>query len=195
MKFRMLTAALIVGALMVQSPASAAPRAASVTALAQTTTWTGTTAAGANTSFFATAGTCNTVDARTYCDDTLVKLDVLKTDALTQLKFRIAGFGKPTDDFDLRVYRSDEFGTVGTYLQAPRGDIADSSPLGTSDPRHTGPNDFETKIVSDVLPGEYYLIRVVYFAVAQSNYTGSVQVLNLPPQPEPTPTPTPTPTP
>jgi hypothetical protein len=193
MKFRMLTAALVVSALMIQWPASAAPRAASVTALAQTTTWTGATADGANTSFFATSGTCNTVDARTYCDDTLVKLDVLKTDALTQLKFRIADFGKPVDDFDLRVYRSDEYGTVGAYLGSPTGDVTTTSPLGTDDPRNTFMGDFETKVISDVEPGEYFLVRVVYFTVVQSNYKGSVQILNLPPQPEPTPTPTPTP--
>ena len=192
MKFRILTAALLVGAIMIQSPASAAPRAASVTALAPTTTWTGATTTGANATWFAGVGAkCNSVETQSYCDDTLVKLDVLKTDAQTQLKFRIADFGKPTDDFDLRVYRSDEYGSVGTYLGSPRGDVADTSPLDTLDPRHTGPNDFETKIVSDVQPGEYYLIRVVYFAVAQSNYKGSVQILNLPPQPEPTPTPTP----
>ena len=191
MKLRILTAALIAGALMIQSPASAAPRAASVTALAQTTTWTGATTTGANTSFFATAGTCNSVDAQSYCDDTLVKLDVLKTDAMTQLKFRIADFGKPTDDFDIRVYTSDQYGSVGTYLGSPRGDVADTSPLDTNDPRHTGPGDFETKLVSNVLPGDYYLIRVVYFAIAQSNYKGSVQILNLPPQDEPTPAPAP----
>ena len=192
MKLRAFLTALIVAALAFQGPASAAPaRTTSVTALAQTATWTGATADGANVTFLpVVTDACNTVDARSYCDDTLVKVDVLATDATTQLKFRIADFGKAVDDFDLRVYRSNAAGTRGQYLGAPDGDIASSSPLGADDPRHTFAGDPETKVVNGVVPGEYYLVRVVYFAVASSNYKGSAQLLNLPPQPEPAPTPT-----
>ena len=194
MKLRTLIAALFVGALSMQWPAAAAPaRTNSVTALEPTAVWAGMKTSGANTSFLtslAKPAACST-NPETYCDDTLVKLDVLNTDAQTRLKFRIADFGKPTDDFDLRVYRSDASGTVGAYLGSPVGDVASTSPLGSDDPRYTGPGDFETKIVSGVAPGDYYLIRVVYFAVADSTYKGSVTIEGLPPQPEPTPTPTP----
>lgn len=195
MNYRMIAVAVLVAALALTSSASAAPRAGAVSALQQTHTWTGATASGANTTWFGDfatkGGTCNSAGATTYCDDTLIKLDVLKTSGATQLKFRIQDFGKATDDFDLRVHRSDEYGTVGPYLGSPAGDIAMTSPLGSDDPRHTFIGDFETKVISDVRPGDYYLVRVVYFAVAESNYKGSVQILNLPPQPDPTPTPPP----
>lgn len=187
MKFRAAIAVVCISAFVMALPASAAPaRTDSLSATEQTRTWTGATANGANVTWFPHSliggGTCN-ADPRTYCDETLIKVDVLKTDNKTTLKFRIDGFGKPTDDFDLRVYSSNAAGEPVTYLGSPTGDVAATSPLGADDPRHTGPGDFETKIATGVKPGSYYLVQVVYFSVASSSYKGTVEMSKLPVQP------------
>lgn len=159
--------------------------------------WEGLELSGANTSFFldglATTGSCADTDATDYCDTTLVQVDpdlVLGT-AKPTLTFRIEGF-RPVDDFDLRVYESNAAGEARTYLGSPESDNEKTSPLGDLDLRNTGAGDFETKVVTGVKPGRYYLVEVVYFAVAQGSYTGKATLTGVPAQPEPEPTATPT---
>ena len=181
-------------ALIPAVPASAAPREAAVNKDTLKTTWTGATTSGANASWFGDfvtdGGTCNSTEATAYCDETLVKVDIRKTKSNTQLKLRIDQFGKPSDDFDLRVYESNANGDRITYLGSPAGEVCETSPLGCDDPRNTAAGDFETKIISNIKACQYYLVQVVYFAVVESNYRGSAELLNLPPQPaddDPTP--------
>lgn len=170
-------------------PASAAPadREGAVSAGELAYSWTGQTANGANVSFFGASvtdepGSCASTDARTMCDETLIKVDALATKG-AQLTFRIEGFGTPVDDFDLRVYSSNAQGDPVSHLGSPASDNAATSPLGANDPRNTGAGDFETVTVTSPRAGGYYLVQVVYFAVPSSSYKGSATLSKLPPQP------------
>src|SRR4051794_8709941 len=170
--------AFILGALVavaVLAPAAqAAPRKATVTPTAPAK-WTGKTATGFNATWFTdsvrASGQCGS-DATNYFDDTLVKFTGTPSGD-SFLKFRIDGF-QPFSDFDLRVYRSDPSGEPIEYLGSPTGDITTTSPLGANDPRATAAGDYETKSADFALPGDYYLVRVVYFTVASDSYKGSV---------------------
>lgn len=177
-------------ALAAPGASAAADRAVSVTHEAPKATWSGATASGLNTSYFldgtATTGACGK-DQQTYCDSTLVKIDSL-VDKGAKLTVRMDGF-TPVSDFDLRVYQSNDKGERLTYLGSPTGDVAAGSPAGSSDPRHTGPGDFESKEATSVKTGQYYLVDVVYFAVANDKYNGTVTVTKTLPNPAPAPAP------
>ena len=169
--------------------ASAAPadQQGAVSAKKKAYSWTGQTGSGANVSFFGESltgesGSCASTSPATMCDETLVKVDVRDT-AGAKLTFRIQGFSKASDDFDLRVYTSNAKGVPLKHLGSPTGDVAGSSPLGELDPRHTAAGDFETVTVSTPESGGYYLVQVVYFAVANSSYKGSATLSGLPKQP------------
>lgn len=101
------------------------------------------------------------------------------------LTVRIEGFG-PTDDYDLRVYASDAQGTAQANLGSPDSDVQAGSPLPI-DPRATSLGDYETKVVPNAKAGPYYLVEVVYFAVADgTSYTGKATLSKVPAQPAPT---------
>lgn len=153
--------------------------------------WAGETRSGANTSWFldgtATEGTCSDADERTFCDTTLIEIDealVFGTSKPT-LTIRMEGF-RAVDDFDLRVWESNAAGDARTYLGSPESDNAKTSPLADLDLRNTGPGDYETKTITNVKPGRYYLVEVVYFATAEGSYTGKATLSGVPAQPEPT---------
>lgn len=153
--------------------------------------WTGATGAGLNTSFFLGGtgpipdGAC-AKDPNTMCEQTLVHVTGEGIGEGT-VTFRIDNF-TPASDFDLRVYESDASGEPGTDLTDPHGDVADSSPLGDADPRHTSAGDFETTPVDlgaylDGTGGpldQYFLVEVPYFIVAQDSYDGHVKLDTLP---------------
>lgn len=189
-----LTVAAVSGlaALAVAAPAaSAAPdRTVSVTHEAPKASYTGATGNGANVSYFldgtATKGACGKTD-QDRCDSTLVRIDSL-VEKSAKLKVLMNGFA-PVSDFDLRVYASNDKGERLSYLGSPDSETAKTSPLGTSDPRATSAGDFESKEISGVKTNQYYLIEVVYFAVANDKYTGTVEVTKTLPTPAPAPAP------
>ncbi len=159
--------------------------------------WEGSEGSGLNTSWFldgtATTGSCADTDEMSRCDSTLIAIDpdlVFDAKKPSTLTFRIEGFG-PTDDYDLRVYESDENGKVGTYLGSPASDAQSTSPLPI-DPRATSVGDYET-VTTSVRPttkAKYYLVEVVYFAVADgTTYTGKATLSKVPAQPAPEPAP------
>lgn len=155
--------------------------------------WTGSEGSGLNTSWFldgtATTGSCADADEQSRCDSTLVQVDpdLVLAKSGVPLTFRIEGFD-PTDDYDLRVYASDAQGTARTYLGSPDSDAQAGSPLPI-DPRATSFGDYETKVVPNARAGQYYLVEVVYFAVADgTSYTGRATLSKVPDQPEPAPT-------
>lgn len=190
-----LAAVTAAAALTLLAPgASAAPdRTASLTrgeTPTSSVSWTSAPNSGANTSWFldglATTGECGK-DLDSYCDNTLIKLDVTKISPSTTLTFRIQDFNQATD-IDLRVYESDRNGAAIRYLGAPVGDASKGSPLGTSDPRNTFSGDAETKELKneDIVAGGYYLVQAVHFTAAQATYKGIVTATNLP-APDPLP--------
>jgi hypothetical protein len=159
---------------MAAPAAQAAPRKATVTPTAKAA-WNGTTAVGLNGTWFTDSlrpsGACGK-DTQNYCDDTLVHFTSTTAPADSYLTFRIDGF-QPVSDFDLRVYLADSTGEPIEYLGSPTGDVTKTSPAGSDDPRNTWIGDYESKTVN-ALPGDYYLVRVVYFTVANDAYKGSV---------------------
>jgi hypothetical protein len=174
------------------APAGAATdNSVAVTPAAPTADWTGAVGSGLNTSFFLGGtgpipdGAC-AKDPNTMCESTLVHVTGDGIGA-GSVKFRIDGF-QPVSDFDLRVYTSDATGAPDDDLTAPHGDVADSSPLGTDDPRHSSAGDFETTIVDlgTYLDGEggpvdqYFLVEVPYFIVAEDSYKGHVTLTTEP---------------
>ena len=160
--------------------------------------WDGATASGLNTSWFLDSevggGSCGDTDERSFCDSTLVQVDpelFVDPKKRPTLTFRIEGF-RQVDDFDLRVYRSNADGEAREYLGSPDSDVQKTSPLPI-DPRATSVGDFESKVVTGVRPGDFYLVEVVYFAAAQATYDGLATLKGVPVQPAPEPTPTPSP--
>lgn len=177
-------------ALALAAPAAqAAPdRTLTLTHAAPEATFTSAPASGLNTSFFldgtATTGACGKTDAN-RCEETLVFVD---SDFLTspRITFRMEGFSAASD-FDLRVYRSNEKGEALEKLGRPESDAVATSPLGSLDPRSTGPGDFETTPLTGVKRGQHYLMQVVYFAVANDKYTGKITLSKTKADPEPAP--------
>ncbi|MCW2992046.1 MAG: hypothetical protein JWM73_2640 [Solirubrobacterales bacterium] len=178
--------------LALAAPAVAAPdRSVAIDPAAPAVSWDGAAGTGLNTSFFldgtapGQTGTC-AKDPNTMCETTLVHVTGDDIGA-GSVKFRIDGF-QPISDFDLRVYTSDETGAPGDDISDPHGDVADSSPLGTSDPRHTSAGDYETTTIDlgEYLDGAggpldaYFLVEVPYFIVAQDTYAGHATLTSTP---------------
>jgi hypothetical protein len=187
--------AALLGLAVSAAAASAAPRAVEATPTTAAK-WDGVKTTGANVSWFTDSlrpsGKCDTAGPTSYCDDILVHFTAAELAEGAALKFRIEGFDPLPSDFDLRVYRSDATGEAGEYLDSPEGDFAsgpyptDGSPLAPVGEvlfpnLETSSSDFETKIVdlADTVDEEtgasdaYFLVRVVYFAVADGTYKGS----------------------
>lgn len=179
--------------------AMAAPRTATVTPESAVATWDGARANGANVSWFTDSlrpsGVCDTTDARSYCDDTLVHFTADELVEGAQLQVRIEDFDSIASDFDLRVYTSNVEGEAVEYLGSPDGDFNSDHPTDGTQLAPVGDaafpllgtslTDFETKVVdlaptaveNSVAANGYFLVRVVYFAAANSKYEGSATYL------------------
>jgi hypothetical protein len=196
MRLRLLASFAGLAVLALAAPAAqAAPRAATIGPDALTASWDGATATGLNVTWFTDSvrktGKCGSTQ-QDYCDDTLVHVtagpgNVFADDA--SLKFRIADYAPALSDFDLRVYEADETGTPLGYAGSPTSETSESSPLGGDDPRNTSVGDFEYKTVTPVGADAYYLVRVVYFTVAQGTYKGTATLSANPGVPAPAPEP------
>lgn len=136
-------------------------RQVTVTPESSPVTWDGTQATGANVNYDAAAGEpCGKTPAD-YCDLTLVRVDVPadyweKTSG--GVEFALSGYTpNPTSDFDLYVFESDASGKRGKQVGSSAG----------------VPGEEERTTVAKA--SGYYLVQVVYFAVTQSSYTGSLE--------------------
>lgn len=185
--------------LAVAAPSASAELRTKTVTPTEPATWDGATANGANTSWLLNSltkkGVCDTAGPTSYCDDTLVHVTAEELAEGSQLKVRIDGFSPELSDFDLRVYASDQAGEPYEYLGSPEGDhngnLGDGTPAaGTvvhpflTDPRHTWFGDYETKMVDlsgyvdekGALTDAHFLVRIVYFTVANGSYEGSATV-------------------
>jgi hypothetical protein len=150
-------------------PASAAPtRTVELTAASPQSSWTGARATGVATSPFLPkllAQPCGE-DPLQHCEQTLVRVDVPRTDPTTALTVRVQDFGRAVDDFDLYVFESDGAGRRGRLAGRSTSDAA-----------------VETATIVDVDPGDHYLVEVLYRTVVASDHRGVVTLSGLPPQP------------
>lgn len=182
MRLRLLAPFAALALLAASAPsASAAARTVTLGPGAATATWTGAKASGLNVSWFTDSinksGRCGS-SLQDYCDETLIHLTAGPAGFSpgAQASFRIEGFSPQASDFDLRVYESDASGALGTYLGSPTSDNAGSSKLGDLDPRNTWIGDYETVGAVPFGTDAYYLMRVVYFTVADGTYQGKVRL-------------------
>ena len=154
----------------VQAIAQADPpsRTITITASDPSEDWTGDTATGANTEYDSASGEpCVDTDQvppahPEYCDLTLVNVNLPSTfwgPKSGGLEVRLDNY-KPVagSDFDLYIYRSNANGDRGAF-------VASSADL---------PGAPENTTITE--PRGYYLIQVVYFAVAESNYDGHLEL-------------------
>lgn len=147
--------------------------------------WSPAPASGLNTSFFLDGfgplkGSCGK-DVSNYCDQTLVHVTGnILTQPTLSVKFRIDGFNPQASDFDLRIYDADADGNLFGKIGSPQSDAAQSSPLGSNDPRSTAIGDYETTVIDlngyeDPATGAvdaYFVVLVPYFTVANGTFTG-----------------------
>jgi hypothetical protein len=154
---RGLVAAVIVGALVLVGQASGVtPDHTGTVAPATPFTWEGTQATGANLDYSAQTGEPCGKTFQDYCDVTLLNVNVAPSFWDTRgggVQITINNYTPDAaTDFDLYVYKSDANGT--------RGALVGSSPNVPSLP--------ESRTISNA--SGYYLVQVVYFAVAASKY-------------------------
>jgi hypothetical protein len=146
-----------------------------------TYTWEGSTALGLNLLYWGdpTGGNATFAcgDATdNYCDTILleysnpltqVDIDTGKTKRTKSTTITVNNFGPvpdPVTDFDLIIFESDAQGTRGT-------EIARSGDFG---PQQGGDESVGASIVTTLAePSKFVLVEVVYFAVANSKYTGT----------------------
>jgi hypothetical protein len=162
---------------LIPAAALAAPdRSLVLTGAGPKLSWDGASASGANTSFNLVEGECGKAQ-NNYCEESLVFLNTNNASGVT-LKAVMDGFSQ-TNDFDLKVYKSNAAGAAeGDEIGERSTVVSDTSPLGTDDPRYTGPGDFETVTVAGAKG--YFLIRVIYFAVNNGAYKGTVEITGAP---------------
>lgn len=173
---RSLLAAVLAATLLAAPAAQAAPdRAVTLSAVEPVASWSGAAKTAFNTTFYMASTTGRAACGKTaqdFCEDTLVRIDPELAGA-KKLAVRLDGFSQASD-FDLRVYASNATGDALNDLGSPQGEVTQTSPLGTLDPRATAHGDFETKDLTGVKAGQHYLVRIVYFAVADEGYRGTV---------------------
>jgi hypothetical protein len=122
--------------------------------------WDGTLAPGANQTYDeASASPCNQVPSATgQCDVTLLNVNVTPafwTSLGGGVQISLSDFTVPTSDFDMYVYKSDADGNLGPLVGSSAG----------------LPGEDESTSIKEATG--YYLIVVVYFAVAPaSSYAG-----------------------
>ncbi len=129
--------------------------------------WVGDTATGANVNYDFSAGEpCTDTDGGAdpeYCDLTLLHVDLSSNPDLWSprtggVEIRLDEYSPEANDFDLQVFESDANGTKGRLLGSSGG------PAGAH----------ERTTIKE--PDGYYLIQVVYFAVANGSYRGTVEL-------------------
>jgi len=168
---RGLVAAVIVGALVLVGQASGVtPDHVGTVEPATPFTWEGTQATGASLDYSAQTGEPCGKTLQDYCDVTLLNVNVAPSYWDTRgggVQISIGNYTPDAaSDFDLYVYKSDANGT--------RGVLVGSSPNVPSLP--------ESTTISNA--SGYYLVQVVYFAVAASKYSGEAKFVTrskLPP--------------
>lgn len=143
-----------------QAQSAAPDRTVTVTPSKSPVEWEGAQATGANTQYDA-GEPCGKTPAD-YCDVTLVHVDVpadyWETTAGGGVEFALGDFSpNPSSDFDMYVYESDARGR--------RGKLVGSS---------TGIPGAEERTTITKAEG-HYRVQVVYYAVTQSGYTGSLR--------------------
>ena len=123
--------------------------------------WDGPVATGLNTDYDSqTAGPCGKTEAN-YCDDTLVKVEIPEGSKANVEVDLFDYFPNPASDFDLYVYESN---AAGQPLK-----LVDFDGSAPAVPEFVG---FPAK-------AGHYLVRVVYFAVTASRYSGEARMTNL----------------
>ena len=134
-------------------------------------TWQGTAATGSNV-YVAYPSRCSSQDPKARCEHVLVEMTNPPADgapsATATATVTIDQFGpvpEPFTDLDLMVYESDELGTLGPFVgESVRW-------LGTTPRGEQVTFELQT---SAERPSRFYLVRVIYFASAESGYRGSV---------------------
>jgi hypothetical protein len=129
--------------------------------------WSGDTATGANVNYnFSTGEPCTDTNGGAdpeYCDVRLLHVDLTSAPDFWGpqtggVEIRLDQYDPEASDFDLQVFASDEHGTKGRLLGSS----------GAS----AGANESTT--IKE--PDGYYLIQVVYFAVTNGTYRGTVEL-------------------
>jgi hypothetical protein len=149
-----------------------------------TYTWEGSTALGLNLLYWGdpvTGGNATSEcgdDTDNYCETVLfefsnpltqAEIDAGKTFKNKNATITVNNFGPvpdPVTDFDLILFESDAQGTRGESL-------GQSAAFG---PDQSGDESFSTPIRTTVTqPSKFVLAEIIYFAVANSKYTGTAQ--------------------
>jgi uncharacterized repeat protein (TIGR01451 family) len=157
-------AVTVLSILLSASIARAAPDRTGTVTPSSPFTWDGALASGANVTYSSQTGEpCGKTPAD-YCDVTLLNVNVDPSYWTTHgggVQISIGNYRPDTaSDFDLYVYKSDASGTRG-QLVGSSGDVA-GRPERTTVANASG----------------YYLIQVVYFAVAASQYSGRAEFVS-----------------
>jgi hypothetical protein len=168
------------------APASAAPDKTGTAAPGAPFKWAGTQATGLNVGYFLIDPVCSH-QPHQYCETVLVEFNLPVTDlpapGATPQTVQVDGTGRvtignyapfPLSDFDLVAFASDAAGTKGEEL--------DSSGELAGDPEEVAVPITSTATVNpdgSVVRNEstWVLLEVVYFAVPQSNYQGTAEIV------------------
>jgi hypothetical protein len=190
--FFALAVVVSLGFIAPSSALAAADRTVKVTGAAPTAAWDGAAAIGLNQTFtlqeILGLGMCGK-EAINYCEDTVVDVNAGGSTS-AKLKVTVGGFAAvlppppvPASVFDVFIYKSDAAGKVGDFV-------------GTG-----GEGAGTPEVVTVDKASGFYLVRVVYYAVLEAGYTGTVELIGatvprvlpgtVPPPPGSSPSPTP----
>jgi hypothetical protein len=142
-------------------------RAVLITPASGPQTWDGDTATGTNVNYDFSAGEpCTDTDGGAdpeYCDITLLHVDLSSSPDFWGPKtggveIRLDEYSPEASDFDLQVFASDANGTKGRLVGSSGGSAG----------------AHERTTIKE--PDGYYLIQVVYFAVTNGTYRGTVEL-------------------
>jgi hypothetical protein len=168
------------------APASAAPDKSGTAAPGAPFKWSGTAATGLNVGYFLIDPVCSH-QPHQYCETVLVEFNLPVTNlpppGPTPQTVQADGTGKasigsyapfPLSDFDLVAFASDAAGTKGEEL--------DTSGEPAGDPEEVAVPITSTATVNpdgSVVRNEstWVLLEVVYFAVPQSSYQGTAEIV------------------
>jgi hypothetical protein len=168
-RFAFLFTLVLLPVLAVSGAAQADPpsRTVVITPISGPQSWTGDIATGTNVNYnFSSGEPCHDTDGvppfdPEYCDLTLLQVDVPADFWVAQtggVEVRLDNYSPdPASDFDLQIFASDAEGTKGKLVGSSGGP----------------PSAHERATFKE--PSGYYLIQVVYFAVASSSYDATVE--------------------
>jgi hypothetical protein len=126
--------------------------------------WDGPVASGTNTNYDSTSGEPCGKTQGTYCDVTLLKVEIPGA-SLANLELDVFNYRpNPTSDFDVYIYESDATGKRGKLVEL------------------SGEPPAIPEFISTPVKSGYFLVQVVYFAVVQSQYTAEVRLADLVPR-------------